>query len=87
MPFYFINVLPISLLYISTLLAEAEPTNDPNDWLEQPSQSRGDLRYHVEIERGCCLLLQYLIPSCARGGRRIVEDMCYEIRRAEACVD
>jgi hypothetical protein len=21
------------------------------------------------------------------GGRRIVEDMCYEIRRAEACVD
>jgi hypothetical protein len=38
----------------------------------------------------CCLLLQYLIQSCARGGRRIVEDMCYEIveiRRAEACVD
>jgi hypothetical protein len=36
---------------------------------------------------GCCLLLQYLIQSCASGGRRIVEDMCYEIRRAEACVD
>ena len=35
----------------------------------------------------CCLLLQYLIQSCARGGRRIVEDMCYEIQRAEACVD
>jgi len=35
----------------------------------------------------CCLLLQYLIQSFARGGRRIVEDMCYEIRRAEACVD
>jgi hypothetical protein len=34
-----------------------------------------------------CLLLQYLIQSCARGGRRIVEDMCYEIQRAEACVD
>jgi hypothetical protein len=34
-----------------------------------------------------CLLLQYLIQSCARGGRRIVEEMCYEIRRAEACVD
>jgi hypothetical protein len=30
-----------------------------------------------------CLLLQYLIQSCGRGGRRIVEDMCYEIRRAE----
>jgi hypothetical protein len=26
-----------------------------------------------------CLLLQYLIQSCARGWRRIVEDMCYEI--------
>ena len=35
----------------------------------------------------CCLLLQYLIQSCARGGRRIVEDMSHEIRRAEACVD
>jgi hypothetical protein len=32
-----------------------------------------------------CLLLQYLIQSCARG--RIVEDMCYEIRRVEACED
>ena len=30
--------------------------------------------------RGCfCLLLQYLIQSCARGGRRIVENMCCEI--------
>ena len=34
-----------------------------------------------------CLLLQDLLQNCARGGRRIVEDMCYEIRRAEACVD
>jgi hypothetical protein len=24
------------------------------------------------------LLLQYLIQSCARGWRRIVEDMCYD---------
>ena len=31
-------------------------------------------------------LLQYLIQSCARGGRSIVENMCYEIRRAEALV-
>ena len=34
-----------------------------------------------------CLLLQDLLPSCSRGGRRRVEDMCYERRRAEACVD
>jgi len=27
-----------------------------------------------------CLLLQGLVQSCARGGRRIVEDTCYEIR-------
>jgi hypothetical protein len=27
------------------------------------------------------------IQRCARGGRRTVEDMCYEIRRAEAHVD
>jgi len=25
-----------------------------------------------------CLLLQYLLQSCSRGGRGIVEDMCYE---------
>jgi hypothetical protein len=34
-----------------------------------------------------CLLLQDLLQSCARGGRGIVEDMCYEMRRAETCVD
>ena len=35
----------------------------------------------------CVLLLQDLLQSCSRGGRRRVEDMCYERRRAEACVD
>jgi hypothetical protein len=35
----------------------------------------------------CVLLLQDLLQSCARWGRRRVEDMCYERRRAEACVD
>jgi hypothetical protein len=34
-----------------------------------------------------CLLLQYLLQSCSRGRGGIVEDMCYERRRAEACVD
>jgi hypothetical protein len=33
------------------------------------------------------LLLQDLLQSCLRGGGRRVEDMCYERRRAEACVD
>jgi hypothetical protein len=45
-------------------------------------------RVGVLVAETCVyLLLQYLIQSCSRGGRRIVEDMCYEIRRAEACVD
>jgi hypothetical protein len=35
----------------------------------------------------CVLLLQDLLQNCSRGGRRRVEDMCYERRRAEACVD
>jgi len=34
-----------------------------------------------------CLLLQYLLQSCSRGGRGIVEDMCYERRQAEDRVD
>jgi hypothetical protein len=34
-----------------------------------------------------CLLLQCRLQTCSRGGRGIVEDMCYERRRAEACVD
>jgi hypothetical protein len=34
-----------------------------------------------------CYLLKYLLKRCSRGGRGIVEDMCYERRRAEACVD
>jgi hypothetical protein len=42
-------------------------------------------------ERACvcvCLLLQDLVQSCLRGGGGgIWEDMCYESRRAEACVD
>jgi hypothetical protein len=34
-----------------------------------------------------CLLLQDLVQSCLHGGGGIWEDMCYERRRAEACVD
>jgi hypothetical protein len=34
-----------------------------------------------------CLLLEYLLYSCSRRERGIVEDMCYGRRRAEACVD
>ena len=47
-------------------------------------------RRSISVSRGLgvvCLLLKDLLQSCARGGRRIVEDMCCEIRRAEACVD
>jgi hypothetical protein len=38
--------------------------------------SSGAVEYFVRIIRTCvCLLLQYLIQSCARGGRRI-EHTC-----------
>ena len=40
-----------------------------------------------QIQTRVCLLLQYLLQSCSRGGRGIVEDMCYERRRTEALVD
>jgi len=50
---------------------------------------RGSARYlknklstHV-----CFSTAQDLLQSCSRGGGRIVEDMCYERRRTEACVD
>jgi hypothetical protein len=33
------------------------------------------------------IVLQYLLQSCSRGGRGILEDMCYEGRRAKACVN
>ena len=36
-----------------------------------------------------CLLLQDLLQSCSRRGEalRRVDDMCYDRRRSEACVD
>jgi hypothetical protein len=57
-------------------------------WSSQGSPPK--VRPERMLDCCCCLnslLLQYLIQSCARGGRRIVENMCYEKRRAEACVD
>ena len=40
-------------------------------------------------EKGCvCVFItEDLLQSCSRGGGRRVEDMYYERRRAEACVD
>ena len=43
---------------------------------------------YIAVECVCvCLLLQDLVQSCLHGGEGIWEDMCYERRRAEACVD
>jgi hypothetical protein len=54
----------------------------------QGRESRVNLNLRQEAhKKRCCLFLQYLLQSCFRGGRGIVEDVCYEIRRAEACVD
>jgi hypothetical protein len=53
---------------------------------ERERERKSERRKTRSLER-CCLLLQFLLQSCSRGGRVIVEDMCYEIRQAEACVD
>ena len=36
----------------------------------------------VNVELCVCVLLQYLLQSCSRGGRGIAEDMCYERRES-----
>jgi hypothetical protein len=41
----------------------------------------------ASVPEVCVLLLQDLLQSCSRGGGRRVEDMCYERRRADACLD
>jgi len=55
--------------------------------LDDP-ESRGGLHiFHCSDVCVWVLLVQNLLQSCSRGGGRRVEDMCYERRRAEACVD
>ena len=44
-------------------------------------------RLGTSVRTCVCLLLQDLVQSCLRGEGGILEDMCYERRRAEACVD
>jgi hypothetical protein len=39
------------------------------------------------VKKCVCLLLQDLVSSCLRGEGGRLEDMCYERRRGEACVD
>ena len=55
--------------------------------LDDP-ESRGGLHiFHCSDVCVWVLLVQNLLQSCSRGGGRRVEDMCYERRRAEACLD
>ena len=50
----------------------------------QSCQSAGS----VTVRVGCVFITAGPITKLfARGGRRRVEDMCYDRRRAEACVD
>ena len=48
--------------------------------IEAPCHHGWCLRSLPITKRGC-LLLQYLMQSCACWGTRTVEDMCYEIQR------
>ena len=57
---------------------------DSTDW-EVLKRTTCVMRYDEPVV--CvCLLLQDLVQSCLRGEGGILEDMCYERRRAEACV-
>jgi hypothetical protein len=44
---------------------------------------------HFCVCRSACAFITAgpIIKVCAGGGRGTVKDMCYEVRRAEACVD
>ena len=46
-------------------------------------EERNSVAYRGKFAQVCVLLLQDLLQSCARGGRRRVEDMCYERRDDE----
>jgi hypothetical protein len=67
------------------LIAKGEMSD--REWGARNGEGGEERRTTEEKGLCLCLLLQDLLQSCARGGRRIVEDMCYEIRRAEACAD
>jgi hypothetical protein len=41
---------------------------------------------HRELQLAACVFIT-AGQSCVRSGRGTVKDMCYEVRRAEACVD
>ena len=64
---------PLSPLLSSAPRMGSDPLSALWLVLHQPPWSFG-------FDSGVCLLLQDLLQSCARRGRRIVEDMCYEIR-------
>ena len=71
----------------------SEPYCTAVRWPHASGQTDGRSRMHEDsqfesvLSECVCLLLQDLLQSCSRGGRGIVEDMCYERRRAEALED
>ncbi len=50
---------------------------------ERERERAGEVRLYGSV----CLLLQYLLQSCSRGGGGGMEDMCYERLRAKAGVN
>jgi hypothetical protein len=54
---------------------------------ETTSRSHFYNKVRSGVTRCVFLLLQDLVQSCLREGGGLWEDMCYERRRAEACVD
>jgi hypothetical protein len=72
------------------------PAGEPSRsafWLQKPSILRVCVREEdaggrkAVAQSVCVFITAVPITKLCAWGRRIVEDMCYEIRRAEACVD
>jgi hypothetical protein len=65
--------------------------NDPRGDMGQPqpraAENMGQLVKGSLGTRAHAYLAEVAIQSCLHGGGGIWEDMCYERRRAEACVD
>ena len=61
-------------------VAGARPNHQPIGWDRTQNSRVAGVRPNHQPMRVCVLLLQDLLQSCARGGRRRVEDMCYERR-------
>jgi hypothetical protein len=66
----------ISIRQLVTKTRSSEPT-----WAAQSPNPPSNKMLKDQCSLCVCLLLQYILQSCSRGGRGIGEDMCCESKR------